>query len=883
VRPFVASYRVQLHGGLDFFGVAEAVDYLRALGISHVYLSPILQAAAGSKHGYDVVDPLRVDEELGGEAAYEALCARLAKAGVGQILDIVPNHMAIGDARNAAWWDVLENGPASRYAAQFDVDWDPPEAKLRNVVLLPILSDHYGRILEEGGIVLFRQGGSFVIRYGEHALPIAPCSQDEFLGRAAARCGSNELAFLAESFGRLPLATATDRESVTRRHRDKEVLRRGLERLCIEEPAVASAIDAEVARWNAAPDLLDGLLERQNYRLSHWRAAGRDLGYRRFFDVASLVGVRVEDEQVFSDTHGRIVDWLQEGRLDGLRIDHVDGLRDPETYLWRLREISPRAWIGVEKVLMPGEHLPEAWPADGTTGYDFLELIGGLFVDPDGEKPLSELYVEFTADARDFEEVGRVSKGQVVRDVLGSELNRATAQLMTVCERHRRQRDYTRHELHEALRELLVAWPVYRTYARDSRIGQADVAVVSRAVEKAKASRPDLENELFDFARDLLTFQVRGETELEFVMRFQQLTASAMAKGVEDTAFYVFRRLISRNEIGGDPTRFSVPPEEVHEAFGEAARRYPRGMLATATHDTKRGEDTRVRISLLSEVPGLWSRTVRGWYRRHEQFRRKEGPDAGLEYLLYQTLVGAWPIGEDRLLPYLEKATREAKEHTSWLSPDAAYEAAVRGFAQGLLRDERFRAEIEAFLRLLQEPATITSLAQTLVKCTAPGFPDFYQGCELWDTSLVDPDNRRAVDYGLRRRLLAKASAASAEEALAEAESGLPKLWLIRRALAARRARSHAFEPPAAYRRLEAAGPRANHTFAFVRGEEVATVVPRLWLGFRGEWGGTEVELPPGSWRDALSGERHDSRGAVLAAQLLHRFPVALLLREDSP
>ena len=883
MRPFVASYRLQLHGGLDFHGVSDLAEYLVALGVSHVYLSPILQAAAGSTHGYDVIDPLQVDEELGGDAAYEQLCGRLAKAGLGQILDVVPNHMAIGDARNASWWDVLENGPASRYAAQFDIDWDPPEAKLRDVVLLPILADHYGRILEAGGIVLLRDRGSFTLRYGEHAFPVAPRSQDELLSRASARCGSNELAFIAESFGRLPLATARDRESVARRHRDKEVLRSALERLCTEEPAVVQAIDAEVAAWNADPDLLDGLLERQNYRLAHWRAAGRDLGYRRFFDVASLVGVRVEDEQVFADTHARIVGWLREGRVDGLRIDHVDGLRDPEIYLWRLREISPRTWIGVEKILIPGEHLPETWPADSTTGYDFLELMGGLFIDPEGAKPLTELYVEFTSDKRDFAEVERASKAQVVRDVLGSELNRATAQLMAVCERHRRQRDYTRHELHEVLRELLVAWPVYRTYARDAKIGPTDVAVVNHAVEKAKASRSDLEDELFDFAGELLTLRVPGEAELEFMMRFQQLTASAVAKGVEDTAFYRFHRLVCRNEVGCNPARFSVPPEEVHKAFGETARRYPLAMRATATHDTKRGEDTRVRISLLSEVPELWGRTVRGWYERHALCRSEEGPDPGLQYLLYQTLVGTWPIAEDRLLLYLEKAAREAKDFTSWLSPNTAYEEAVRAFVKGLLRDERFCAEMEEFVSLLRAPAWITSLAQTLVKCTAPGFPDFYQGCELWDTSLVDPDNRRPVDYDLRRRLLAKASTASAEEAWAEAESGLPKLWLIRRVLAARRGRSGAFEPSAAYRPLETTGLQANHAFAFVRGEEVATVVPRLWLGFRGEWGETEVELPRGAWRDALSGECHVSSGAVLAAQLLRRFPVALLLREDSP
>jgi (1->4)-alpha-D-glucan 1-alpha-D-glucosylmutase len=462
----LSTYRAQLHSRFGFDDVGAIAPYLADLGVSHLYASPYLQAAPGSTHGYDVVDHSRVNGELGGAAAHRRMCDALGAAGLGQILDIVPNHMAIGGRENAWWWDVLENGPSSLYAAYFDVDWDPPEAKLRHKVLLAVLGDHYGRVLEAGELALAREGGSFVVRYHEHVAPIAPPTMDGVLAAAAERCASAELESLATALGRLPASTLTDRDSVRERHRDKEVLADRLAALCDDDEAVAEAVDAMVAETNADPDHLDAVLERQNYRLAYWRTAGRELDYRRFFDITTLIGLRVEDPQVFEDTHQLVLGWVADGTLDGLRVDHPDGLRDPEGYLARLAEATGGAWVVVEKILEPGEELPLTWPVAGTTGYDFLNRVGGLFVDPDGHKPLLELFAGLTGQSTDWASVVLEKKHQVLRQVLAADLNALTAAFVRVCERHRRFRDYTRHELHEVLREVAAAFPVYRAYVR---------------------------------------------------------------------------------------------------------------------------------------------------------------------------------------------------------------------------------------------------------------------------------------------------------------------------------------------------------------------------------------------------------------------------------
>jgi (1->4)-alpha-D-glucan 1-alpha-D-glucosylmutase len=880
-RVPLSTYRVQLRPEFGFDEAAAIADYLAELGITHLYSSPYLQAARGSTHGYDVVDPGRVNEDLGGEEAHARFCRTLEEHGLGQVLDIVPNHMAITERGNVWWWDVLENGPSSRYATYFDVDWHPPQERLRNTVLLPILGDHYGRVLEAGELKLVRRDGKFEIHYQEHRMPVAPRSLDSLLADAARRCGSPDLAFIADGYGQLPLATATDRESIARRHRDKEVLAGQLARLCEEEPRIAGAVDEVVAETNADPDRLDELLQRQNYRPALWRTAGHELDYRRFFDVDTLVGLRAEDERVFADTHALVLRWLAEGRLDGVRVDHPDGLRDPKRYLARLRDAAPHTWIVIEKILEPGESLRESWPVDGTTGYDFLNVAGGLSVDPAGEEPLTDLYSELTGQSVSWTELVREKRLLVLNELLASDVNRLAEVFLAVCERHRRHRDYTRFELRHAIREVAACFPVYRSYVRaeEGEVSPEDERQVGEAIEAAKTRRPELSPELFDFFGDLLLLRIRGEVESKLVMRFQQLTGPAMAKGVEDTAFYNFHRLTSLNEVGGSPGVFGIAAEELHRRCCQVSRRWPRTMSATSTHDTKRSEDVRARLSLLSEIPQQWGEAVRGWFERNARYRRGDWPDRNTEYLFYQTLVGAWPLSVERAVAFMEKAAREAKVHTSWTRVSPEYEEALRGFVEKTLQDPGFVNDLELFVAPLVDPGRINSLAQTLLKIAAPGVPDFYQGTEIWDLSLVDPDNRRPVDYELRRRLLAELTKGMRpEEILARMDEGLPKLWLIRQGLQARRRRPAALGPEGDYRPLRAAGARAAHAVAFLRGGEVAAVVPRLVIGLQGGWSDTFVELPAGRWRNELTGEEAGG-GRLFLKGLLARFPVALLVR----
>ena len=888
-----ATYRLQLHAGFPFSAAAQVAPYLARLGISHVYSSPYLQATPGSTHGYDVVDPRSVNRELGGEAGHAAFSEALGRAELGQVLDIVPNHMAIGGAENPWWWDVLENGPASRYAGHFDVDWTHPEAHLRNRVLLPVLDDHYGRVLERGDLRLAWDRRQFTIRFGDRRFPVAPPSLDDLLRLAAARAGSDELAFLADAFAALPPSSAVDRASVARRHRDKEVLGRRLTELAAD-PVVLDAIDAAIAATNADVEALDRLLERQNYRLAWWTAASRDLGYRRFFDVSTLAGVRAEDEQVFQDTHGLVLDWLASGILDGVRIDHPDGLLDPEGYLRRLRWASPRAWVVVEKILEPGESLRRSWPVAGTTGYDFLRLAGGLFLDPDGIEALRALQGDVTGETRSFAEIARASKAEVLREVLGSELGRLTALLLDVAERHRRHRDHTRHVLHEAIAAILVSFPVYRTYVRVDEDGEGrptphitpeDEAVIASAVTAAIEAYPELPADLLWFIADLLRLRITGEPELEFTFRFQQLTGPVMAKGVEDTAFYRDLSVLAANEVGGDPAHPDVTPEAFHAEQGATQERWPATMLTGSTHDTKRGEDVRARLAVITETPERWRSVVAELRDLAAAGRTEAGPDGHAEYLALQTIVGAWPIDADRLNAFLVKALREAKLRTSWSRPDEAYEAAVTSWASGALADDAFRAGVEAFVGEILHAGRVNGLAQTLLRLTAPGVPDLYQGSELWTRTLVDPDNRRQVDFAVAERLLAEIDAgppgiAHLVPALDDpADPGRPKLALIHAALAVRRRCPDAFGEEARYRPLEAAGRHAAHVVAFARSDEVVTVVPRLTMRLGDGWGDTTLELPRGRWRDELSGRVHDASAPLPVAELLEAVPVALLTR----
>jgi (1->4)-alpha-D-glucan 1-alpha-D-glucosylmutase len=878
-----ATYRVQLHSGFTFDDAADLTEYLAELGISHLYCSPYLQATPGSTHGYDVVDHRRVNEDLGGAAGHARLHSALREKGLGQILDIVPNHMAIVSPYNPWWWDVLENGPASNYSSYFDVDWETPEMRLRNSVLIPVLGDQYGEVLASGAIQLERDGAALTVRYHEHRFPVAPRSFDTILSAAAQRCGSDHLAFLGDSFGRLPLPTATDTESTRRRHRDKDVLQTLLARLIREQPEVGPAIDAVIAEINAQPDSLHATLERQNFRLAYWRAASRDLGYRRFFDINTLVGLRMEDRNVFADTHFLVLRWLADATLDGVRIDHIDGLRDPEQYLQWLHQAQPNAWILVEKILESGESLRESWPIAGTTGYDFLNMAGGLLIDPAGERPLTRFYTEFTSEPTDFAQIVLEKKDLVMRDVLGSDLNRLTALFVEVCERHPRHRDYTRHELHEAIRAAVARMPVYRTYVReaaDAPIYAEDERYIGSVIDAAKLDRPDIDPRLFDFLRDILLLRQRGDLEAELAMRFQQFTGPVMAKSVEDTAFYCFNRFATLNEVGGDPARFSLTIEEFHRDCELAQTQWPQRMLATSTHDTKRSEDLRARMSLLAEIPEQWIAAVRGWSEMNRPWWRGGLSDRNAEYLFYQTLVGAWPIERERLVEYMRKAAREAKLRTSWTAPNEEYERSLTGFIEGALDNPEFVNELTAFVTPLIWPGRVNALAQTLIKLTAPGVPDFYQGSELWSITLVDPDNRRAIDYAQRRRLLRELRDLTVEQIIARADEGLPKLWLIRQALDLRRRRPQLFGRDGNYRPLHARGARAAHAIAFSRGAGAITIAPRLPIGLDGDWGDTVIALPRGRWRNVLTGDALDGGEAALA-KMMRRFPLCLLASEE--
>ncbi|MCC2641526.1 MAG: malto-oligosyltrehalose synthase [Nitrospira sp.] len=876
----ISTYRLQFCCGFTLDEGAAITAYLAQLGISHVYSSPLLQAGKGSTHGYDVVDHSRVNEELGGEPAFERFSRALQTEGLGLLLDIVPNHMAIG-RDNLWWWDVLENGQSSRYAPYFDVEWTPPESKLHHVIMLPVLADHYGRVLDKGDIHIERHEGTFTVHYHEHMFPIAPRSLQFILSPAASGAASEELGFLADALELLPSSHATDWVSLRRRHRDKGVLKGLLTKYLQENPRLATAVDGAIEELNRDPQSLHELLERQNYRLAFWRTATRDLGYRRFFDVNTLIGLRTEDERVFADIHQRLFQWLgPDGPVDGVRVDHPDGLLDPQQYLARLREHVPSRWIVVEKILMPDEQLPADWPVSGTTGYDFMNQVMGLFIAQEGEEPLTHFYADFAGVESIFADILRDKKRQVLREVLGSDLNILTSMLVNICERHPHHRDYTRHDLHEALRELLVNFPVYRTYVRPhlGSVAQGDERVLSLALQAVETHRPDLASDLFGFIRDILLLTVKGDLESDFVARFQQITGPVMAKGAEDTAFYCYHRFIALNEVGGDPGRFGITVEQFHAWCRNMQRHWPKTLLGTSTHDTKRSEDVRARLVVLSEIPAQWAEQVTAWSKRHIHYWRTSPPDHNFEYFWYQTMVGAWPLEQDRAIPYCEKAMREAKMHTSWTDPHEDYEDNITSFVASLYTDETFLQELRGFVESLQQYGQLTSLAQTLIKLTAPGIPDLYQGTELWNFSLVDPDNRRPVDFDQRRRWLHELTGMSPDEVWDRRHEGLPKLWLIRQGLRVRQERPQSFGSEGGYSPLYARGEKSRHVVSFLRGEDVIVVATRLSLSLNNAWGDCVIDLPEGRWRQELTGQTFGG-GVCRLDDLLSPFFQALLCK----
>jgi (1->4)-alpha-D-glucan 1-alpha-D-glucosylmutase len=880
VKSPASTYRLQLHKGFTFDEASAIAPYLSELGITHVYSSPYLQAAPGSMHGYDVVDHQRVNEELGGAPAHERFSKTLGENGLGQVLDIVPNHMAIG-SQNRFWWDVLENGAASRYASFFDIDWNPAEERLRDKVLVPILGDQYGRVLEAGEIKVTRKGAKFLVEAAGQTLPAAPTSLPVIVAKAAVYAESDALSFAAASLGRLPNPSFEDRRTVLARHRDKVVIEGLLERLCADEARVCEALDRAVRELNADHDSLDEFLNAQNYRLAYWKTADQQLGYRRFFDVNTLIGLRMERPHVFEETHALILDWLRRGVLDGVRVDHPDGLRDPLEYFERLREAAPEAWIIGEKILAAGEFLRQEWPIEGTSGYDFLNEVLGLLVKPKGMTALSKVYSSFSGEPVEFPPIAHDKKIAVTQEGLGSDVNRLASIFVDICENHRNQRDYTRAEIRRAIREIAACFVIYRTYVVPQRgqITSEDQRCVALAVQCAKDKRTDIDGGLFDFFEEVLTQKVTGRLESEFVLRFQQFTSPVMAKGVEDTAFYCFNRLTAMCEVGGDPGRNGVSLAEFHEYQAKMQETHPCTMTTLSTHDTKRADDVRARLAVLSETPQEFAEAIERWAAMNEGKKKDGFPDRNSEYFLYQTLIGAWPIDAERTKAYMLKAMREAKQQTTWTANNKTYEDALTEFIDAILSDEKFVADLEKFVARVLLPGRINSLAQTLLKYMAPGVPDLYQGAELWDLSLVDPDNRRPVDYELRRKLLGELKGTSAKQAMDRMDDGLPKLLVVHECLKLRRKQPEWFGSGAAYTAVHAKGLKAEHAVAFLRGDSVMTVAPRLPLSLNGDWDGTTVEVPAGTWRNVFTGERIVN-GAAGLGTLLREFPVALLVRE---
>ena len=943
----LSTYRLQFNSSFTFAQAAELVPYLAALGISHCYASPYLRARPGSMHGYDIIDHQHLNPEIGTPEDYERFVAVLHEHGMGQILDVVPNHMGIMGADNAWWLEVLENGEASTYAEFFDIDWYPLKDELQGKVLVPVLGDQYGTVLERGELKLTfdRERGEFSICYFQHRFPVNPREYPRILAfginELQQKLGADnenllELQSLISAFNHLPGREEAAPEKRAERLRDKEIHKRRLANLCARSADITEFLGKNVARINGDPndtasfDALHELIKAQAYRLAYWRVAADDINYRRFFDVNDLGALRQENETVFRQTHEFVLQLLREGKLDGLRIDHPDGLYNPKQYFEQLQgtpENSERKpfYVVAEKILTGTEQIPEDWPIQGTTGYNFSNLVNGLFVDPDSKRKLDRVYRIFIGRYTDFKQLVYECKKLVMDRALNSELNVLANHLSRIALADRHTCDFTLKSLRDALEEIVACFPVYRTYVTEQGLSESDRAYINEAVDCAKWKSTAAELSVFDFIREvLLTSRAAGHPDyyqrsvIHFAMRFQQYTSALMAKGLEDTSFYRYNRLVSLNDVGGDPSRVGVTPDEFHKEILDRSRRCPHEMLATSTHDSKRSEDVRARINVLSEIPREWHRRVRTWREINKNKKREcdgaEAPTANDEYLLYQTLVGAWPFGEDepapgfreRIRDYMLKALREAKEKTSWSNQNKAYEDAVTDFAHSVFESQEFRKDFLPFQRTVAHFGTLNSLAQTVLKLTVPGVPDIYQGNELWEFALVDPDNRRAVDYEARRVMLeelrkmdACTNCAGVQDLSANMLDGRIKLFVTWKALNFRKQNADLFQG-GGYMPINASGEHARHVAAFARRngpESVIVVVPRLCAQLlKGEqrlpvgeqvWRDTKIEIPPeySRLRNLFTGELISRAGETngwLAGQVFQQFPVALLVPENS-
>lgn len=905
-----ATYRLQFHSGFTFRDAIDLVPYFAALGVSHIYASPIMEARPGSTHGYNIIDHNRLNPEIGSDAEFRTLVDALHAHGMGLILDIVPNHMGVG-SDNLWWLDVLEWGQESPFAEYFDINWDAARADLKGRVLLPVLGDHYGIILEKGELALCFDGaeGSFSAWYYEHRFPISPRSYATILA-----AGGEPLASLTREFRELGGCPA----GRTARERAAELKQWLAERA--REPRFAGALDSALQHFAGEPgnpaslEPLHQLLETQAYRIAYWRVAAEEINYRRFFNINELAGLRMELPALFEQTHRLVFSMIERGDAQGLRIDHIDGLFDPKTYCERLQQrFAAPLYVLVEKILARYEILPP-WPIAGSTGYDFINQVLSIFVDPAGEAPMTRLYRRVANAGESFDDVLYACKKRITQVNLASEVNVLAREFHRLSVRDWRTRDFTLNGMLSALEEVIAAFPVYRTYLSAEGAGADDQRYIEWALAQAKKRWRVQDLSIFDFLQSVLTGEApdpqlhadAGEA-LRAAMHFQQVTGPVMAKAAEDTAFYRYFRLLALNEVGGDPRRFGMSVAAFHHVTQERARSWPRAMVTTATHDTKRGEDARMRLALLSEMPREWGRRVTQWLRLNRSRRAEvDGeivPDRNVEYLFYQSLLGAWPPGlaaddaegvkslAERIEAFMVKAVREGKQQSSWSNPNAAFEAVLQRFVQTALdvtRANPFVTEFQSFVESLARLGAINSLTQLVLKLTVPGVPDIYQGGELWDFSLVDPDNRRPVDWNTRRALLDEIADASVADLAAWWQDGREKLFVARRLLELRGLRPALFAE-GDYQPLEVEGEGSKHLCAFARnrsGDAIVVAVPhlvhQLYRGGNACWGATEIGIPPGaSWRDVFTGRRVEGQDRVRAADLLGDFPVSVLLGAD--
>jgi (1->4)-alpha-D-glucan 1-alpha-D-glucosylmutase len=948
----LATYRLQLNRDFTFTQATEIVPYLSTLGISHCYISPCLKARAGSLHGYDIVDHNSLNPEIGTEEDFDRFVFTLHQHGMGLILDIVPNHMGVMGSDNAWWLDVLENGQSSPYADFFDIDWHPIKEELHGKVLVPALHDHYGAVLESGELKLvFRpERGEFDVGYRTHRFPVDPKEYPRVLEHCAEtlaiRLGRHnpdllEFQSLIASFGHLPERQDSSSERIAERNRDKEIHKHRLAELCARSPEVNACLSRAVDRINGDPadpasfEELHELIKAQTFRLANWRVASDDINYRRFFDTNDLAGLRVENERVFQAAHKLVLHLVATAKVDGLRIDHPDGLYDPAQYFERLARSIVAArksdangpfYVVIEKILTGAERLPSAWPVCGTTGYDFATLVNGLFVDAASGKRLERIYRAFVAEEIELDDLFYRCRKLIIRVALASELNLLATNITRIALSKRHTCDFTLNRLREALTEIVASFPVYRTYVNGSGVSESDAGYIQAAVAAAKQRSPAADTSIFDFVGQVLLTRIADGQDAvyrravtEFAMKFQQFTSPVMAKGLEDTAFYRYNRLVSLNDVGSDLHCFGTTVSDFHLASQERINCWPHTMLATSTHDSKRSEDVRARINALSEMPEVWKLRLRDWRhfnRGHKSLvNGKPAPSSNDEYLLYQTLLGSWPITpltqdsdweayRDRIEKYMLKAVREAKENTSWINQNSSYERAVSSFVRALLTPggkNRFLSDFIPFQRRISRIGFWNSLSQTLLKLTTPGVPDIYQANEVWDFSLVDPDNRRPVDYNCRREILGELCVSGAlpmRSLLQTPEDGRLKMFLIWKTLCLRRQHTDLFEQ-GEYLPLGVGGKHADRVVAFarkLRTSTVVVVVPHLVAGLlkdvdlppigRPFWDNTHIVLPqafkPGRCQNFFTAEILDleesaNQPRIDVSRILAHFPVGIL------